>query len=148
MRLDLVVNTMFMTAVNQGEIVIHHPRIWRPILSIRDAVQAYLLALEAPRRLTGVFNIASGNYTVGAVARQVKRVLDKELGTDVRLQVQYRRSYRNYKVSVGRARRELGFAPHHSIADIVMDLLAHRDAFPDTHNPSYYNIEAFKSLFP
>ncbi|HUM48253.1 MAG TPA: SDR family oxidoreductase, partial [Chitinophagales bacterium] len=68
MRLDLIVNTMFKTAVSTGEIIINNPSIWRPILALQDATSAYIRAIESATEISGIFNIASGNYTVGEVA--------------------------------------------------------------------------------
>ena len=50
-------------------ITVNNPSIWRPILSIEDAATAYVRAIEANQRISGIFNIASGNYTVGEVGR-------------------------------------------------------------------------------
>lgn len=77
MRLDLIVNTMFISAIDKKEIVINNPSIWRPILSIEDATSAYIRAIEAAPKISGIFNIASGNYTVGEVADFVKAAVRK-----------------------------------------------------------------------
>src|SRR6202158_1561149 len=67
MRFDLIVNTMFKCALRDGAITINNATIWRPILAIEDAVSAYVRAVEAHEGISGIFNIASGNYTVGEV---------------------------------------------------------------------------------
>src|SRR5882724_6894499 len=72
MRFDLIINTMFKHAVREHVITVNNPSIWRPILSIEDAATAYIRAVEANAKLSGIFNIASGNYTVGEVADLVK----------------------------------------------------------------------------
>ena len=72
MRLDLVVNTMFKTAVADKVITVNNPAIWRPILSIQDAASAYIRAIEANEGISGIFNVASGNYTVGELGDLVK----------------------------------------------------------------------------
>lgn len=146
MRLDLIVNTMFKTAVEKGEITVNNPAIWRPILSIQDATTAYLRAIEANDDISGVFNVASGNYTVGEVADRVKDRLESRLGRKIRLNIQHRQDYRNYKVSTEKAAKVLGFRPTHEIESIVDDLYEHLDRFRDFDNPNYYNIEIFKKL--
>ncbi len=72
MRFDLIINTMFRNAVRENVITVNNPSIWRPILSIEDAATAYIRAVEANYKLSGIFNVASGNYTVGEV-RTAKR---------------------------------------------------------------------------
>src|ERR1700749_328056 len=53
MRLDLIVNAMFKSALKDGIIHVSNPAIWRPILSIDDATTAYIRAIEADPSLTG-----------------------------------------------------------------------------------------------
>lgn len=146
MRLDLIVNTMFRSALRNGEIVVNNPSIWRPILSIEDAVNAYTRAVEASDDLTGVFNIASGNYTVGETADIVKDVLDRGLGGKLKLTIKHLQDYRNYKVSIEKASNVLGFTPRHTVESIVDDLLRHRPEFANMDDPVYYNIRVFESL--
>jgi nucleoside-diphosphate-sugar epimerase len=146
MRLDLVVNTMVKTALQEGVIRVNNPQIWRPIVSIQDAVSAYVRAVEASDAISGVFNVASGNYTVGEVGDTVKEVVERKLDLRIKLDIRHQEDYRNYKVNVDRAVKTLGFKPRHSIDDIVDDLLLHRETFSDFDNPAYYNIEVFKKL--
>ena len=61
MRFDLIINTMFKNAVREQTITINNPSIWRPLLSIEDAATAYIRAIEANYRLSGIFNVASGS---------------------------------------------------------------------------------------
>lgn len=146
MRLDLIVNTMFRSAVQKGEIVVNNPSIWRPILSIEDAVNAYTRAVEASQEISGVFNVASGNYTVGETADIVKDVLDRGLKTKVKLTIKHLQDYRNYKVSVDKASNVLSIKPRHTVESIVENLLKNRERFSDMDNPVYYNIKVFEAL--
>ena len=62
-----------------AQITVNNPSIWRPILSIEDAATAYIRAIEANQRISGIFNIASGNYTVGEAADQIKTEIEEQL---------------------------------------------------------------------
>lgn len=146
MRLDLIVNTMFRSAMEKNEITVNNPAIWRPILSIQDAARAYIRAVEAPEEVGGVFNIASGNYTVGEVGDLVKASLDRMLNRNVKLKVLHRTDYRNYKVSLTKAQNVLSFKPSNDIESIVRDLVENLERFQDFGNPSYVNIEVFKDI--
>ena len=146
MRLDLIVNTMFRSALRDGNITVNNPAIWRPILSIQDAASAYIRAVEASPVISGIFNIASGNYTVGEVADLVKLALERQLGSKIGLTIKHVHDFRNYKVSIKKAENILSFHPHDDVTSIVSDLLANRAKFEDWDNPLYYNIEAFKRL--
>ena len=85
MRLDLIINTMFKTAMRDRNITVNNPSIWRPILSIEDAATAYIRAIEANAGISGVFNIASGNHTVGEVADLIRSAIHERLNIQVNL---------------------------------------------------------------
>jgi nucleoside-diphosphate-sugar epimerase len=125
---------------------VHDPSIWRPIISIQDACSAYIRAIEANERLSGIFNVASGNYTVGEAADQVKTEIEEQLGTKIKLNIKHIRDMRNYKVSFEKAKNVLSFHPHHDIRSIVHNLIEQVDKFSDWNNPLYYNILTFQAL--
>ncbi|MBN2346770.1 MAG: NAD(P)-dependent oxidoreductase [Candidatus Aminicenantes bacterium] len=146
MRLDLVVNTMFKSAVADKVITVNNPAIWRPILSIQDAASAYIRAIEANHGISGIFNVASGNYTVGELGDLVQSGIRKHLQLEVKLQIKHIQDFRNYKVSIDKARRVLSFHPKHDVESIVKDLVDNLPRFKDFANPAYYNIQVFQSL--
>ena len=146
MRLDLIVNTMFKHAMLKGEITVNNPAIWRPILSIHDAVMAYIRAIEADKSISGIFNIASGNFTVGEVGDLVRTVIEQRMQKKIKLTIKHIEDYRNYKVSFEKARNVLSIKPRHDIDAIVGDLIDNFENFKDLENPGYSNIEVFKSL--
>ena len=146
MRLDLIVNTMFKAAVTNKLITVNNPLIWRPILDIRDAASAYICAVEADYNISGIFNIAFDNYTVGEVADYVREGVRKHLGINVDLNVKHVEDYRNYRVSVEKARHILNFAPKFHVEDIVKNLAENADKFQDMEDPNYYNIKVFKQI--
>jgi nucleoside-diphosphate-sugar epimerase len=146
MRLDLIINTMFKCAMRDGVITVNNPSIWRPILNIEDACSAYIRAIEADQSISGVFNVASGNYTVGEIADLVKRGLDEQLGVTARLDIKHIQDFRNYKVNINKAANVLSFHPHESVESTVTNLVRNMDKFSDWDNPLYYNIQTFKSL--
>jgi len=146
MRFDLIVNTMVKSALSTGTIVVNNPSIWRPLLDIRDAVSAFTRAVQASDRLSGVFNVASGNFTVGEVADLVKEEMELLTGQRVKLDIRDVQDFRNYKVSCDRATVELGFRPQYSVKDMVADVVAHRSEYGDFERDQFYNIRVFKQL--
>ena len=146
MRLDLIINTMFKNGVRNREITVNNPSIWRPILSVEDASNAYIRAIEASERISGIFNVASGNYTVGEVGDLVKMAIEEHLGFPVRLTIHHKKDFRNYKVSIQKAENVLSFHPNHSVKCIVKNLIDNMNRFTDWDNPQYYNIEMLKLL--
>ena len=146
MRLDLVLNTMFMCAMRDGRITVNNAAIWRPILSVRDAATAYVRAIESPQAISGIFNIASGNYTVGELADHVKDGVEQHMGVRARIEIKNIQDFRNYKVSCEKAANILSFKARFGAAEIVRDLAEHYERFKDFDNPLYYNIRTFKGL--
>jgi nucleoside-diphosphate-sugar epimerase len=146
MRLDLIINTMFKTALKDHLITINNPSIWRPILSMEDAPTAYIRAIEANQGISGIFNIASGNYTVGEVGDIVRDTIEDLLGMRVDLCIKHIKDYRNYKVSIEKAKNVLSFHPTGDVKSIVLNLIENMEQFQDWDNPKYYNIEIFKRM--
>jgi nucleoside-diphosphate-sugar epimerase len=146
MRLDLIVNTMFKTAVQTGIITVNNPSIWRPILSIEDAISAYIRAIESADGINGIFNLSSGNYTVGEVADLVKEAVETKMGKQVKLDIKNIKDFRNYKVTNDKAVTTLSFKPKHDVTAILNNLIVNFDKFKDFDNPNYYNIQVFKKI--
>ena len=146
MRLDLVINTMFKTAVTEGVITVNNPAIWRPILAIQDAANAYVRAIECSESISGVFNITSGNYTLGELADYVYDGVREYLKLTPKLKIKHVHDLRNYKVSGEKAEKVLSFKPRYDAKGIVKDLVDNQSKFADFTNPVYYNIATFKQL--
>lgn len=146
MRFDLVVNTMFKNAMTLGEITVNNPSIWRPIYHIQDACSAFIRSIQAPDNISGIFNVASDNYTLGQIGDIVGAEMSKNLGKEVKVNIKEVQDFRNYKVSINHARLALGFTPIYNVKDIVNDLFNHEAIYGSYDQDKYYNINVFKSL--
>jgi nucleoside-diphosphate-sugar epimerase len=147
MRFDLIVNTMFKSAMSEGKITINNASIWRPILDVRDTCHAFHQALSAPPEVSGIFNVASGNFTVGQIGALVKQKIELLMGRKIEIITKNVRDFRNYKVSTERAKKTLDFTPIHSVADIIHGLHAHRNEYGDFSDDRFYNIKVFQDRF-
>lgn len=146
MRFDLVVNTMFKNALLHNEITVNNPSIWRPIFHIQDACSAYIRAIQAPDNISGVFNVASDNYTLGQIGDIVSVEMARLTNKDIKVHINDVKDFRNYKVSIQHAKLTLGFTPIYSIKDIVNDLYLKTANYTNLEDEKYYNIKVFKSL--
>ena len=146
MRFDLIVNTMFKAAVQTRRITINNPTIWRPILDVRDTSQAFLLAVGAERDVSGVYNVAYDNFTVGEIGERVAASVERLTGQTIALDVKDIKDFRSYRVSTERARRVLGFNPQFGVETIVDSLFENRSEYGDFSKEAFYNIEVFKQL--
>lgn len=146
MRFDLIVNTMFKTAIETGRIIVNNPQIWRPILDVRDTCEAFRLAIGSPAETSGVFNVAYDNFTVGEIGEQVAARVEALTGRRIEVDTRDVPDFRSYRVSTARARDTLGFEPRHDVPSIVDELFAHVGEYGDFSKEAFYNIEIFKQL--
>ena len=146
MRFDLVVNTMFKNALIHGEITVNNPSIWRPIFHIQDACTAYIRAIQAPDNISGIFNVASDNYTLGQIGDVVSVEMSKLLDKEIKVHINDVKDFRNYKVSIQHAKLTLGFTPIYTVKDIIHDLFQKTANLTNLEDEKFYNIKVFKSL--
>ena len=146
MRFDLIVNTMFKSALRDKRITVNNPSIWRPLIDVRDTSAAFLRAAQADYAISGVFNVAYDNFTVGQVADLVKDEIEELTGGKVQVEIKNIQDYRNYKVTCDRARTCLGFSPKFSINHTIRELYRHLDQYGDFSEERFYNIDVFKKL--
>lgn len=146
MRFDLVVNTMFKNAMLHDEITVNNPSIWRPIFHIQDACTAYIRAIQAPDNISGIFNVASDNYTLGQIGDVVGNEMSRLTNKEIKVHINDIKDFRNYKVSIQHAKLTLGFTPVYTVKDIVNELYQKLHNMQDFEDEKYYNIKVFKSL--
>lgn len=146
MRFDLIINTMYMKVLTQGRITINNPKIWRPILAMNDAISAYSLAVSTPAKVSGVFNISSGNFTVGQIGQKVRDYFKHTHNINVEMDVKNIKDNRNYKISTKKAQKILGFKPKGSAESILEELDKNINPLCDFSDDKYYNLRVFEKL--
>jgi nucleoside-diphosphate-sugar epimerase len=139
MRFDLMVNTMTACAAKQGAVRISGAQQWRPHLHVKDAAEAFKLAVEAPNLHREVFNVGSDgqNFTVGDIAEKVAEHLP-----GVELQYLANGSdTRSYRVSFDRIESSLGFRGSQTVDDAIIEVSSLLDtgAIPDYTDEVFYN---------
>jgi len=145
MRLDLVVNTMFKTALYDNTVTISNPTIWRPILDINDCIIAYLKAIYCDQNINGVFNICSYNITIGKLGTLIATYIQNKTNNQVTITSKNIQDFRNYRISIDKS-KELDYIPRFTLIDTLEELWQNRDRFKDVSNDNYYNINVFKNL--
>ncbi len=146
MRTDLVVNAMFKNSILEQKLTVNNPSIWRPLCDIRDATTAYIRAIQADQSVSGIFNIASENYTIGEVGDLVKQEVEKLTGDKIKLTIKDMQDFRNYKISFEKAKIVLGYNPKYGVRDTVEDLYSNLEKIGNIGNPEFSNIYMFKQL--
>jgi nucleoside-diphosphate-sugar epimerase len=146
MRFDLLLNAMYKTAATEGIVHVNNGRIWRPLLVIDDAVEAYVRAVYSDDDVNGVFNISSGNFTVAAVAGHVQSHFKRHHDRNIEIAERNIPEGRSYKVSVKKAGIHLGYRPSQSIHSCLAELDQNIGLDFDFNNENYYNIRIFRKI--
>ncbi|MBV9172734.1 MAG: SDR family oxidoreductase, partial [Chloroflexi bacterium] len=148
-RFDLVVNTLAGRAYTDHEITVFGGSQWRPFVHVRDVARALLLCLEKPLELVEgeVFNVGSDaqNYTIQQIAECVAAEVP-----DTRVYVATGSpDSRNYRVSFGKIKRELGFEPQRHVRDGIREIVAALASGDITtyHDPRHNNVEYLRAQY-
>ena len=144
MRMDLMVNTMAMFAVDpeHKRITVSNPNIVRPHLDIRDAVALYNWALTRTQPLRGIYNAAISNHTVLDVAKAI------QAQTNCSLQVQQKWDNRSYALNCTKLERE-GFKLHFELSatiERVLSWLRANAANDPLNDDRLFNIRVYRNL--
>ena len=153
MRFDLVVNTFTLSAWHKRQLIVHGSgEAWRPLLHIRDAVDAYIFCSVAPTESVRnqVFNLVRKNYRMLELAHWVKEVLEQEEGItiDVKRDRSVGNGERSYYVVGDKIERTLGFRPERGTKQSILEIwnALKEKKFGDLpqEDPQFFNIKWFK----
>lgn len=153
-RLDLAVNILTNSAWNRGVItVLGGGKQMRPNLHIQDMVECYRVLLAAPRHIVDgeTFNVGAGNISIGDLALLVKAEVERISGRPIKIETKETLDQRSYQVNSDKIRRVLGFVPHYTVQDAVVELC---DAFAAGKLPNpledstYINVKRMREVHP
>ena len=127
MRFDLVVNSFSLDAWSNRRLVLNGSRdVWRPLLHIDDAVEAYLTLLKIPaKRMKGrTYNLLGRNVRVSDLATEVASVLRQDCGVNLEIVRDPTKDNggRSYRVDGGKIGADLGIHPNRETRASVLDL--------------------------
>src|SRR5215203_1567374 len=149
MRFDLVVNAFVLQAWRNQLIPIWGSgEVWRPLLHIRDAVDAYIHLLYVPTsKIRGeAFNLVHKNYRVLELAHWITEILEQHRGVESyvkrnRMAGEFKRSY---YVDGSKVTKVLGLRPERGMTQgalEIYDSLERGDFGSEPENDSrYFNI--------
>ena len=149
MRFDLVVNTFTRDAYAHRRLTVQAGgRMWRPLLHIDDAVDAYKAVIAADEDAVRgqIYNILSDNYQVLAIAHEVRRALEERRALDVEVNVQPVGISRSYRVDGRKFREEFGLALSRDIRGAVHEMWDALATIDDLNSPIYCNISWLELL--
>lgn len=145
-RLDVVVNILSNLAFHNRKITVFGGQQLRPNIHIADMVEAYVVLLNAPKKLVAgeIFNAGYENLSVEELALSVREVM----GDDVELIASPTDDNRSYHISSQKISRVLGFVPRHTIRDAIVDMkeALENGLLPDSlTDERYFNIKRMQS---
>lgn len=79
MRLDLMINSMTLSALNNKEVNVFNGHAHRPILSINDLVRAINKIIDTEEDKRGVYNLASFNDNILEIGKKVSNYMNVPL---------------------------------------------------------------------
>jgi len=152
-RLDLSVNILTNHAINANKITVFGGSQLRPNLHVQDYCDAVKLFLTVPSEKiqNETFNVGYQNLSLMEIAHLVRNVVGSkfpERGSP-EIVTTPTDDIRSYHINSDKIKRQLGFAPKHTIEDAVAELC---DAFregglPDSMSDDrYFNVKRLKRL--
>lgn len=152
MRFDLVINAMVKDALIEGKINVNDPEAKRPILNIKDAVNAYIYALLNPS-IRGAINLASFNTTVGEIASNVQAAIHEDSyrkpGSSLPKIVNHNiPDKRSYTVDTSRAQK-FGIYPSSSCRQTITELIEklNQPLRDRSDEDIFYNVRVFRNMW-
>lgn len=131
-RLDLVVNTMTAKAFNEGKLKVFGGAQYRPLIHVIEIAETMVGALQSD--ITGVHNLASYNYKISDIAKEVAEVTGAKVES-VDMKFEDSRNYKISNLSFGRI----------SIKDGIKEVLEVVPRIKDPADPRYSNAAYMES---
>lgn len=144
MRFDLAVNTMTMTAFTEGKIHVYGGNQWRPLLSVKDAAEAYIKVLNCENADGKIYNVGSEkqNYKITEVAELVSKGIKSVSGKDIPIITEHNSAdIRDYKVNFKKIQNELNFDVNYSVENSAAEIWEKLESkeIKDPKQKVYYN---------
>ena len=121
-RFDLVVNLLTAKAVQEGVITIFNGEQWRPFIHVQDVAQAVVEVFLAPlKSVSGeIFYVGDDrlNYTLKQIAEKIKQQMPQ-----TRVEYVENSDRRNYRVSFGKIRGQIGFGAEFDVEDGIREII-------------------------
>lgn len=154
-RNDLVVNTVVLSALNTGRIIVNAGgEACRPLVEVRDLAETYVRLLDAPlKEVSGeIFNVnhrrssdaVIEGYAIASLALWIKHLLEQNYGVKADVVGNWEATEgRSYDMTCRKLRRVLDWEPGLGVSAAVDSIMAHRT---ELKHYDQNNIEWLKAL--
>jgi len=116
MRLDISVNALTFSALNDKVINVHGGQQIRPNIHIDDMCKLYEFFIKTNKKNVGIYNAGFENLSIIDIAKQIK----KEIPCKINI-IKSTNDPRSYRLDSSKIRK-LGFMPEKKIIDAVREL--------------------------
>ena len=138
MRLDVAVNALTFSALNDKIINVHGGKQIRPNIHIDDMCELYEFFIKTNKKNAGIYNAGFENLSIINIAKQIKNEIPCKI--NITKSTNDPRSYRLDSSKI----RKLGFVPKKKIIDAVIEL---KDLFNQkklTNKDNYHSLKWLK----
>lgn len=144
LRLDLVFNSFVKDAYFKKQLTVDAGgKLWRPMIHIQDAVNAYIAAIELPIDKVGgkIFNVVNENHNIGDLAVIIQKIIKEKRGWDITIDTRPVSITRNYQMDGSLFIDTFNLTPEFTLERAAEEML---DFFDKNENedfkkPMYYN---------
>ncbi len=115
MRLDVAVNALTISALENGEIYVHGGSQIRPNVHIEDITDLYLFFIKNSNKVSGIFNAGFENLSLLDIAKKVNDIIP----SNIKIEDSY--DPRSYRINSDKLIKS-GFKPKKTVEDAIVDL--------------------------
>ena len=146
MRFDLIINTMVLSNVQNGKIVIRGGEQWRPLLHVEDSARAFIAVLESDsqRIRCQIFNLCGKdqNLQVKEIGYLVAKTLNNLQGLVLESVI----DNRSYRVSAKKIKRMLNYESSRTVKSGILEVNKALSNGQITNSPETKTFDWYKQL--
>ena len=150
MRFDLTVNILTNFAYNKKIINIFGGQQYRPNIHIDDMCRLYeQIVFSDIKNINGeIFNAGFQNLKVAEIAEMVKKIVEKHIGQEVKLNFTESNDKRSYRVTSDKIINKLNFNMKKNVEDAINDLCIgfKEGKIKDSFDEKFLNIKVLQKL--
>ena len=140
MRLDLTVNALTFSALNNGLIKIFGGNQIRPNIHIDDMCDLYKFFLKTKKNNSGIYNAGFENNSISEIANYIKKIIPTKIKVIKNLNDQ-----RSYRLNSSKLLK-IGFKPKKKIKDAIIELRNNYNQNILKQKPNFYSLTWLKKI--
>lgn len=140
MRLDLTVNALTLSALQNKKIIVHGGSQIRPNVHIDDICDLYIKFLNIKKKYRGIYNVGFENKSVIEIAKTVQSIINAKIIIEKK-----NHDPRSYRLNSDKV-LNIGFYPKKSIKDAIIELKKLYEKNKIKNKPNYHSLSWLKKI--